>query len=72
MLPGATGTLLELAWVWEATAKRFLQERPIVCLGDFWRPLIDLMTAAQPACARYVAVAKTPADLAKHFQGSLG
>ncbi|MFP3938545.1 MAG: LOG family protein, partial [Phycisphaerae bacterium] len=30
VLPGATGTLVELATVWELSAKRLLQWRPIV------------------------------------------
>ncbi|MCG3180870.1 MAG: hypothetical protein BIFFINMI_03233 [Phycisphaerae bacterium] len=46
VLPGLTGTLVELAMVWELRAKRMMPDRPIVCLGDFWRPLIEQMIAA--------------------------
>ena len=42
VLPGGTGTLLELASVWELKNKKFLDgDRPIVLLGDFWKPVVD-------------------------------
>jgi len=40
-LPGGTGTLLELAMVWEFINKRFLARRPIICLSRYWKPVID-------------------------------
>ena len=44
VLPGGTGTLLELAEIWELRNKGFLPtEKPIVLLGDFWQPVVDLM-----------------------------
>jgi hypothetical protein len=67
VLPGATGTLAELAWVWELTFKKFLPRRPIVCVGDFWRPLIDLMALARPGGPALVAVAAGADELARHF-----
>ena len=42
-LPGSTGTLAELALVWELVNKRLIPPRPIVCWGDFWRPVVDLL-----------------------------
>ena len=38
---GGTGTLVELAVVWEMLNKRVLRTRPFVALGDFWRPVVD-------------------------------
>jgi uncharacterized protein (TIGR00730 family) len=37
---GGTGTLAELAVVWEMLNKKFLEHRPFVVLGDFWLPII--------------------------------
>jgi len=39
ILKGGTGTLLELAAVWEFMTKKMLAERPVLALGDFWRPV---------------------------------
>jgi uncharacterized protein (TIGR00730 family) len=38
---GGTGTLVELAVVWEMLNKKAMDERPFVVLGDFWRPILD-------------------------------
>jgi len=67
VLDGATGTLAELACVWELTAKGLLDRRPIVCLGDFWRPVVELMAEERPSCAEYVSFIEIPRELSKHF-----
>jgi len=62
VLPGGTGTLLELATVWELKNKRFLDPgKPIVLAGEFWRPLVDLVACDDSSCAKAVAFAE-PAD----------
>jgi uncharacterized protein (TIGR00730 family) len=38
---GGTGTLVELAVVWEMLNKRAMDRRPFVVLGDFWQPILD-------------------------------
>jgi uncharacterized protein (TIGR00725 family) len=38
---GGTGTLVELAVVWEMLNKRAMEQRPFVVLGDFWQPILD-------------------------------
>lgn len=40
VLRGGTGTLLELAAVWEMVNKKMSPYRPIVCLGEFWRAVV--------------------------------
>jgi len=67
VLPGGTGTLLELAWVWEATAKKFMPPRPIVCVGEFWRALIDTIAGVRGAHAEMVSLAAGPDDLERFF-----
>jgi uncharacterized protein (TIGR00730 family) len=39
--PGGTGTLVELAVVWEMINKRAIPKKPLVVLGDFWRPVVE-------------------------------
>ena len=39
--PGGTGTLVELAVVWEMANKGVMAVKPLVVLGDFWQPVID-------------------------------
>jgi len=72
VLPGGTGTLLELALVWELKNKRFLDKvKPIILAGEFWRPLVDLVVADDPACAKAVAFARTPEEVARLVQEGL-
>jgi uncharacterized protein (TIGR00730 family) len=61
ILPGGTGTLLELAKVWELKNKGFLgRQKLIILAGVFWKPLVELVTADDPGCARYVHLAEEP------------
>ena len=69
VLPGGTGTLLELASVWELKNKKFLaRDKPIVLLGDFWEPLVALIGRDDPRGARAVSLAATPADAVEHIR----
>jgi len=55
VLPGGTGTLLELAKVWELRNKGFLKkDKPIILVGGFWEPLIDLIAIDDPDSSRYI------------------
>ncbi|HTP69270.1 MAG TPA: LOG family protein [Dongiaceae bacterium] len=38
---GGTGTLVELAVVWEMLNKNVIAGKPLVALGSFWRPIVD-------------------------------
>lgn len=38
---GGTGTLVELAVVWEMMNKRAMEAKPFVALGGFWQPIIE-------------------------------
>ena len=68
VLNGGTGTLPELATVWEFTAKGAMDRRPIVCVGPFWQPVVDVVTSASAKAAEFVRVIKTPAELAGCFR----
>jgi uncharacterized protein (TIGR00730 family) len=61
VLPGGTGTLLELAKVWELKNKGFLKtDRPIILVGKFWKSLVDLVATDDPDSRRYVELADDP------------
>ncbi len=66
-LPGATGTLLELAAAWELIGKGLLAGRPIVCVGGFWRPLVLTLQQYKPSAVRSVSLVDSPEQLAEHF-----
>ncbi len=58
VLPGSTGTLLELASVWELTNKRFFGGKLIVLLGSYWQPVLDAVAqeSSEPlACLTHAA-----------------
>jgi uncharacterized protein (TIGR00730 family) len=38
---GGTGTLVELAVVWEMLNKKAMEQRPFVILGNFWQPILE-------------------------------
>jgi hypothetical protein len=66
VLPGGTGTLLELAKVWELKNKGFLKtDKPIILLGGFWKPLVDLIASEDPNSSRYVKLASEPQQVIK-------
>ena len=70
VLPGATGTLVELAMVWERMCKGLLQRRPLVCVGRFWGPLIEMMTSQRAASGEMAVCVTGPDELARCFSPS--
>jgi uncharacterized protein (TIGR00730 family) len=63
VLPGGTGTLLELAKVWELKNKGFIEaDKPIILVGGFWKPLIDLIASDNPGSSRYIRQADGPKE----------
>ena len=60
VLPGGTGTLLELADVWEHKNKGFAgADKPIILVGAFWAPLAEMMAEADPDSTRHIICAAT-------------
>jgi uncharacterized protein (TIGR00725 family) len=47
VLNGGTGTLAELAVAWEMMAKRIIPCRPLVALGEYWRPVVERITQSK-------------------------
>jgi predicted Rossmann-fold nucleotide-binding protein len=73
---GGTGTLVELAVVWEMLNKSVMAGKPLVVLGDFWSPIIECVRKVElahhspwgEANARLIHVAATPKDAARHLR----
>jgi uncharacterized protein (TIGR00730 family) len=43
ILQGGTGTLLELAAVWELSNKKLMDHKPIICYSSMWEVVISIM-----------------------------
>jgi uncharacterized protein (TIGR00730 family) len=72
VLPGSTGTLLELSAIWELKNKGFLDGgKPIILLGEFWRPLIEMMAAQDAESTDCIDMAATPAEAVEKLKMSL-
>jgi uncharacterized protein (TIGR00730 family) len=76
---GGTGTLVELAVVWEMLNKSVLAGKPLAVLGDFWQPILERVREVElghpaswgEANGRLVYVAATPEDVARHMREKL-
>ena len=77
---GGTGTMAELAVVWEMLNKQVMQEKPLALLGKFWAPIVQQIGEAEraidmrrgEAIARLVHVVSTPTEAADFLGRSLG
>ena len=73
---GGTGTLVELAVVWEMLNKSVMTGKPLAVLGDFWTPIIECVREVElghrspwgEASERLIYVAATPKDAAHHLK----
>jgi uncharacterized protein (TIGR00725 family) len=76
---GGTGTLVELAVVWEMLNKSVMQTKPFAVLGDFWRPVVERVREVElghpapwgEANERIVHVAPTAGDAALYLSTKL-
>jgi uncharacterized protein (TIGR00730 family) len=72
---GGTGTLAELAVVWEMLNKGILRERPIVAMGGFWRPVIECvreaerkhLSASDAGPETHIRISQSPTDAASYL-----
>jgi uncharacterized protein (TIGR00725 family) len=76
---GGTGTLVELAVVWEMLNKSVMRSKPFAVLGDFWRPVVERVREVElghpapwgEANERIVHVAPTAGDAALYLSTKL-
>jgi uncharacterized protein (TIGR00725 family) len=77
---GGTGTLVELAVVWEMLNKSVMPAKPFAVCGDFWQPILDRVREVEQdkrpstevlkwgeAKAQLVKSAKTPDEVVKYL-----
>jgi uncharacterized protein (TIGR00725 family) len=77
---GGTGTLVELAVVWEMVNKAVIEGKPFAVLGDFWVPVLDRVREVElghpapwgEANGRIIHVAASSADAVAHLVERLG
>jgi len=67
VLKGGTGTLLELAAVWELMNKGLMKNRPIVVVGGFWNNVVEtlkeeLAWEGLDQCTKYVTMVDSPRE----------
>jgi len=73
---GGTGTLVELAVVWEMLNKSVMTGKPLAVLGNFWSPIIECVREVElghhspwgEAKERLIHVAATPKEAARHLK----
>jgi len=78
--PGGTGTLVELAIVWEMVNKGVMEKKPVAIFGEFWRPVIERVREAERAGSTgsggheepLIHVALSARDAAEHLSRHLG
>lgn len=76
---GGTGTLVELAVVWEMLNKSVMKPKPFAVLGDFWRPILERVREVElghpapwgEANERLVHIAATPTHAARYLKEKL-
>jgi uncharacterized protein (TIGR00725 family) len=76
VLKGGTGTLLELAYVWEFINKRFMPERPIIVYGEFWSGVVEtlreeLLWEGLGDCTSIIQRADSPGECAEILKKKL-
>jgi uncharacterized protein (TIGR00725 family) len=76
---GGTGTLVELAVVWEMLNKSVMTGKPLAVLGNFWTPIVECVREVElghrsswgEASGRLIHVAATPKEVADHLRETL-
>jgi uncharacterized protein (TIGR00730 family) len=76
VLKGGTGTLLELAAVWEFINKGISKEKPIVILGDFWSGVVEALRTESlwegiGDCTKFIHRVESPKECAEYLKERL-
>lgn len=77
--PGGTGTLVELAVVWEMLNKRVMPAKPFAIIGHFWQPIIERVREVETghkaswgeAVERLIYFADAPVSVADYLASKL-
>lgn len=76
ILRGGTGTLLELAAVWEFVNKGMMEKKPIVVVGPFWERVVgtlkdELLWEGEGDCTTHVSQVNTPNECVQELKARL-
>ncbi|NLX20075.1 MAG: LOG family protein [Phycisphaerae bacterium] len=71
VLEGGTGTLTELALVWEYVCKHLITPRPIFVFGDFWRPTVEGILKHRPKSGKYLHMVNSPEEIVRIAAGTI-
>lgn len=63
VLPGGSGTLVELALAWELVTKRIIAPRPIILFTRFWESVVEATCLERPRSREFIHFADTPAQV---------
>jgi uncharacterized protein (TIGR00725 family) len=72
VLKGGTGTLVEIAMVWEMVNKGLIPNKPIVAVSPFWDNIVnqfkeELAWEGDGDCTKHVSLATTPDDIINYL-----
>ncbi len=75
VLKGSTGTLLELAAVWEFENKRVIKIKPLILIGNFWTAVVEtlrheLLHEGKEQAASLVQIVSSPENGAEILKRS--
>jgi hypothetical protein len=71
ILPGGTGTLLEIAMVWELINKHFISSKPMIFMTDFWKPIIETVEKNDKSENFPIFFEENPENIVTILQNSL-
>jgi hypothetical protein len=71
ILPGSSGTLAEITLLLEMVAKKIMPPAPVVFIGDFWKPLLDIFGRIIPDAPSLYTIVDDPADAASIIKSKL-
>ena len=70
VLAGGTGTLLELAQVWEMKNKGFADaDKPIIIVGPFWKRLVDMIAKIDAKSVNCLQTVETAKEAVEYLSG---
>jgi hypothetical protein len=71
ILPGSSGTLVEIALLLEMVAKKIMPPAPVIFIGDFWKQLLDIFGRIIPDAPSLYTIADDPAEAMNIIKGKL-
>ena len=63
VLLGGTGTLLELAAVWELCNKKMMEPKPVACHSSMWRGIVSIVNSQMEREGRDTEIIKALDDI---------